>query len=254
MRRSTRNRLFILVLLVIVTGSAALAQSKTLALPKVSIELGKTTKPEDVSVTLQILFFMTILSLAPAILILTTAFTRIIVVFSFLKQAMGTQQVPPPQVLIGLAMFMTFFVMAPTWGRMNDDALQPYLNGKMSMQQAYDRGIVPLREFMFRQTREEDLGLFVRMANMGKPASRDDVPTYALVPAFAISELRIGFQIGFILFVPFLVIDLVVSSVLMSMGMMMLPPVLISLPFKILLFILVDGWHLIVGSVLNSFR
>jgi flagellar biosynthetic protein FliP len=175
-------------------------------------------------------------------------------VFSFLKQAMGTQQVPPPQVLVGLAMFMTFFVMAPTWGRMNDEALQPYFNGKMSMQQAYDKGIVPLREFMFRQTREEDLGLFVKMANLGKPASRDDVPTYALVPAFAISELRIGFQIGFILFVPFLVIDLVVSSVLMSMGMMMLPPVLISLPFKILLFILVDGWHLIVGSVLNSFR
>jgi flagellar biosynthetic protein FliP len=223
-------------------------------MPKVSIELGKATKPEDVSVTLQILFMMTILSLAPAILILTTAFTRIIVVFSFLKQAMGTQQVPPPQVMVGLAMFMTFFVMAPTWGRINDEALQPYFNGKMTMQAAYDRGVVPLREFMFRQTREEDLGLFVKMANVEKPASRDDVPTYALIPAFAISELRIGFQIGFILFIPFLVIDLVVSSVLMSMGMMMLPPVMISLPFKILLFILVDGWHLVVGSVLNSFH
>ena len=223
-------------------------------MPKVSIELGKSTKPEDVSVTLQILFLMTVLSLAPAILILTTAFTRIIVVFSFLKQAMGTQQVPPPQVLIGLAMFMTFFVMAPTWGRMNDEALQPYLNGKMKMEQAYDKGVVPLREFMFRQTREDDLALFVKMASVNKPGTRDDVPTYALIPAFAISELRIGFQIGFILFVPFLVIDLVVSSVLMSMGMMMLPPVLISLPFKILLFILVDGWHLVVGSVLNSFR
>jgi len=176
------------------------------------------------------------------------------VVFSFLKQAMGTQQVPPPQVLIGLAMFMTFFVMAPTWGRMNDEALQPYLNGKMKMEQAYDKGVVPLREFMFRQTREDDLALFVKMASVNKPGTRDDVPTYALIPAFAISELRIGFQIGFILFVPFLVIDLVVSSVLMSMGMMMLPPVLISLPFKILLFILVDGWHLVVGSVLNSFR
>ncbi|HTS00308.1 MAG TPA: flagellar type III secretion system pore protein FliP, partial [Bacteroidota bacterium] len=159
-----------------------------------------------------------------------------------------------PQVLVGLAMFMTFFVMAPTWTRVNDEALQPYLNGKMSMQQAYDRGVVPVREFMFRQTREEDLALFVKMSGVGKPASREDVPTYALVPAFAISELRVGFQIGFILFVPFLVIDLVVSSVLMSMGMMMLPPVLISLPFKILLFILVDGWHLVVGSVLNSFH
>ena len=254
MRQSARNRFTVIVLLVVLSASAAWAQGKSLPLPKVSIELGKATKPEDVSVTLQILFLMTVLSLAPAILILTTAFTRIIVVFSFLKQAMGTQQVPPPQVLIGLAMFMTFFVMAPTWNRMNDEALQPYLNGKMTMEQAYDKGVVPLREFMFRQTREEDLALFVRMASVSKPVSRDDVPTYALVPAFAISERRIGFQIGFILFVPFLVIDLVVSSVLMSMGMMMLPPVLISLPFKILLFILVDGWHLIVGSVLNSFR
>jgi flagellar biosynthetic protein FliP len=254
LRQSARNRFTVIVLLVVLSASAAWAQGKSLPLPKVSIELGKATKPEDVSVTLQILFLMTVLSLAPAILILTTAFTRIIVVFSFLKQAMGTQQVPPPQVLIGLAMFMTFFVMAPTWNRMNDEALQPYLNGKMTMEQAYDKGVVPLREFMFRQTREEDLALFVRMASVSKPVSRDDVPTYALVPAFAISELRIGFQIGFILFVPFLVIDLVVSSVLMSMGMMMLPPVLISLPFKILLFILVDGWHLIVGSVLNSFR
>jgi flagellar biosynthetic protein FliP len=254
LRQSARNRFTVIVLLVVLSASAAWAQGKSLPLPKVSIELGKATKPEDVSVTLQILFLMTVLSLAPAILILTTAFTRIIVVFSFLKQAMGTQQVPPPQVLIGLAMFMTFFVMAPTWNRMNDEALQPYLNGKMTMEQAYDKGVVPLREFMFRQTREEDLALFVRMASVSKPVSRDDVPTYALVPAFAISELRIGFQIGFILFVPFLVIDLVVSSVLMSMGMMMLPPVLISLTFKILLFILVDGWHLIVGSVLNSFR
>ena len=254
MRPSTLSKLIILALLLVLVGSEASAQAKMLPLPKVSIELGKATKPEDVSVTLQILFMMTILSLAPAILILTTAFTRIIVVFSFLKQAMGTQQIPPPQVMVGLAMFMTFFVMAPTWGRINDEALQPYFNGTMTMQAAYDKGVIPLREFMFRQTREEDLGLFVKMANVEKPTSRDDVPTYALVPAFAISELRIGFQIGFILFIPFLVIDLVVSSVLMSMGMMMLPPVMISLPFKILLFILVDGWHLVVGSVLNSFQ
>ena len=241
-------------LLLALCASGAAAQGKGLPEPKISIGVGTSTKPEDVSVTLQILFLMTVLSLAPAILILTTAFTRIIVVFSFLKQAMGTQQVPPPQVLVGLAMFMTFFVMAPTWTRVNDEALQPYLNGKMTMQAAYDRGVVPVREFMFRQTREEDLALFVKMAGVAKPSTREDVPTYALVPAFAISELRIGFQIGFILFVPFLVIDLVVSSVLMSMGMMMLPPVLISLPFKILLFILVDGWHLVVGSVLNSFH
>ena len=240
-------------LLLALCAAGAFAQGKGLPVPKISIGVGTSTKPEDVSVTLQILFLMTVLSLAPAILILTTAFTRIIVVFSFLKQAMGTQQVPPPQVLVGLAMFMTFFVMAPTWSRVNDEALQPYLNGKMSMQQAYDKGVVPVREFMFRQTREEDLALFVKMSGVGKPSTRDDVPTYALVPAFAISELRVGFQIGFILFVPFLVIDLVVSSVLMSMGMMMLPPVLISLPFKLIFFVLVDGWYLVAGSLVQSF-
>ncbi len=248
-----RRVLFILVLLLVI-GGIAVAQEKTMPFPKLSVEVGKASKPEDVSITLQILFLMTILSLAPAILILTTAFTRIIIVFHFLKQAMGTQQIPPPQVLIGLALFLTFFVMAPTWNRVNDEALQPYLQNKMTMQQAYDKGVVPLREFMFRQTREEDLALFVKLSNVDKPRNRDDVPTYALIPAYAISELRIGFQIGFILFIPFLIIDMVISSVLMSMGMMMLPPVLISLPFKVLLFILVDGWNLIVGSVINSFQ
>jgi flagellar biosynthetic protein FliP len=232
----------------------AAAQEKALPLPKVSLEIGKATKPEDVATTLQILFLMTILSLAPAILILTTAFTRIIIVFHFLKQAIGTQQVPPPQVLVGLALFLTFFVMAPTWSKMNEAGLQPYLANKITFQQAYDRGVVPLREFMFRQTREEDLALFVNMAKIDKPQTRDDVPTYVVIPAFAISELRIGFQIGFVLFIPFLVIDMVVSSVLMSMGMMMLPPMLVSLPFKVLLFIMVDGWHLIVGSIVNSFH
>jgi flagellar biosynthetic protein FliP len=175
-------------------------------------------------------------------------------VFHFLKQAMGTAQMPPTQVLIGLALFLTFFIMAPVWKDVNDKALQPYLNNKMSFQEAYDEGVKPLRNFMFRQTREEDLAIFVRMANVDKPNSRDDVPTYALVPAYAISELRIGFQIGFVLFIPFLVIDMVVASVLLSMGMMMLPPAMVSLPFKILLFILVDGWHLIISSLMQSFH
>jgi flagellar biosynthetic protein FliP len=240
-------------MLMLVSVNAA-AQGKSLPLPKVSVEFGKATKPEDVATTLQILFLMTILSLAPAIFILTTAFTRIIIVFHFLKQAMGTQQVPPSQILVGLALFLTFFVMAPTWGRMNSEALQPYLDGKMKFQEAYDRGVIPLREFMFRQTRDEDIALFVSMAKLGKPDKRDDVPTYALVPAFAISEMRIGFQIGFVLFIPFLIIDMVVSSILMSMGMMMLPPMLVSLPFKILLFVMVDGWNLIVGSIVQSFK
>ena len=246
--------ILLLMLLLVAAVSSVAAQDKVLPLPKVSVEVGKATKPEEVATTLQILFIMTILSLAPAILILTTAFTRIIVVFHFLKQAMGTQQVPPAQILVGLAMFLTFFVMAPTWNKVNQDALQPYLSNKITFQEAYDKGVGPLREFMFRQTREEDLALFVSMAKIDKPKNHDDVPTYVVIPAFAISELRIGFQIGFILFIPFLIIDMVVSSILMSMGMMMLPPMLVSLPFKILLFIMVDGWRLIVGSVVNSFQ
>jgi flagellar biosynthetic protein FliP len=249
-----KRRFVILLVLLLAAGVVAEAQQKVLPFPKLSVEVGKATKPEDVSITLQILFLMTILSLAPAMLILTTAFTRIIVVLHFLRQALGTQQVPPPQVLVGLALFLTFFVMAPTWSRVNTEALQPYLENTMTLQQAYDKGVVPIREFMFKQTREEDLALFVKMANVDKPQSRNDVPIHALIPAYAISELRIGFQIGFILFIPFLIIDMVISSVLMSMGMMMLPPVLISMPFKILLFVLVDGWRLIVSSLMNSFH
>jgi flagellar biosynthetic protein FliP len=248
------KKLIPVLFLLVLVGGSALAQDKGLPVPKLSVEVGRATKPEDVSVTLQILFLMTILSLAPAILILSTAFTRIIVVFHFLKQAMGTAQMPPAQVLVGLALFLTFFVMAPVWKQVNDQALQPYLDNKIAFQEAYDRAVKPVREFMFRQTREEDLALFVRLASVDKPNNRDDVPTYALIPAFAISELRIGFQIGFVLFIPFLIIDMVVSSVLLSMGMMMLPPIMISLPFKILLFILVDGWHLIVGSLIASFQ
>jgi flagellar biosynthesis protein FliP len=251
--RMNRRRILILLFLVFVVASAV-AQEKILPLPKLSVEVGKATKPEDVSVTLQILFLMTILSLAPAILILTTAFTRIVVVLHFLRQALGTQQVPPPQVVVGLSLFLTFFVMSPTWTRVNNDALQPYLDSKITLAQAYEKGVVPVREFMLKQTREEDLALFVKMTNGEKPATRADVPLQALVPAFAISELRVGFQIGFVLFIPFLVIDMVISSILLSMGMMMLPPVLVSLPFKVLLFVLVDGWHLVVSSLLDSFR
>ena len=248
------KRVVVVILLCVLVAGAVYSQDRALPMPKLSIEVGKATKPDDVAVTLQILFLMTILSLAPAILILTTAFTRIVVVLHFLRQAMGTQAIPPSQVLIGLAMFLTFFVMAPTWNRVNQDAIQPYMKNTITLQQAYDRAVVPVREFMLRQTREEDLALFVKLANVEKPATRDDVPIHALVPAFAISELRIGFQIGFLLFIPFLVIDMVISSILLSMGMMMLPPVLISLPFKILLFILVDGWHLVIRSLLESFR
>jgi flagellar biosynthesis protein FliP len=248
------KRIVLMALVVCLCAAQMRAQQKSLPIPKISLEVGKATKPEDVSVTLQILFLMTILSLAPALLILTTAFTRIIIVLHFLKQAMGTPQMPPPQILVGLAMFLTFFVMAPVWNKMNDEALQPYLKSKMSMNEAYDKGVVPLREFMVRQTREDDLALFVKLANLEKPKNIGEVPTHVLIPAFAISELRIGFQIGLVLFVPFLIIDMVVASILMSMGMMMLPPAMISLPFKILLFVLVDGWHLVIGSLVASFR
>jgi flagellar biosynthesis protein FliP len=166
---------------------------------------------------------------------------------------MGTPQMPPAQVVVGLALFLTFFVMAPTWKEVNNVALQPYLNDEIAFQDAIDSGVEPLREFMFRHVREEDLALFVSMDSQVKPDNRDDISTFALVSAFALSELRIGFQIGFILFIPFLIIDMVIASVLMSMGMMMMPPIIISLPFKILLFIMVDGWHLIVGSLITSF-
>jgi len=204
-------------------------------------------------ITLQLIFLMTILALAPAILILLTSFTRIVIVLHFIRQALGTQQIPPNQVLIGLALFMTFFIMAPTWEKVHDEALRPYLDGAITQKEAYERAMQPIRTFLFKHTREKDLALFVHLSQNQKPFSEADVSTLALIPAFAISELRIAFQIGFILYVPFLIIDMIVASVLMSMGMLMLPPMMISLPFKILLFILVDGWYLLVSSLVNSF-
>ncbi len=221
--------------------------------PKLSLSVGSGKNPNDLAVTVEILLLLTILSLAPAILILTTAFTRIIVVLHFLRQALGLQQMPPNQLLIGLALFLTFFIMQPVFTDVNQNALQPYLKKKISYQEALKRGQEPLRKFMLRQTRRKDLALFMSLDKGPKPRNEMDVPTFKIIPAFVISELRMAFQIGFLIYIPFLVIDLVVASVLMSMGMLMLPPVMISLPFKILLFVLVDGWYLIVGSVVKSF-
>lgn len=229
------------------------AQAKTIPFPKIGIDVGTANNPQDVSVTIQMLVLLTVLSLAPSILIMTTSYLRLIVVFHFLKTALGTQQMPPGQMLAGVALFITFFVMAPTWTKVNTEALKPYMEGKMSMEAAYDKGIEPIRQFMFRNVRDADLELFLGLSNMQRPRNRQELPTYVLVPAFAISELRAGFIIGFFLFIPFLMVDMIVSSVLMSMGMMMLPPMLVSLPFKILLFILVDGWNLVIGSVVRSF-
>lgn len=209
---------------------------------------------EALSNPLQIVLLLTALSVVPAVLILMTSFTRIIVVLSFVRNALGTQQLPPNQLLIGLALILTFFVMAPTWNQINTEALQPYLTKEISQTEALHKAEEPLRTFMFKQTRQKDLELFVGLARMERPQTYGDIPTYVLIPAFVISELKTAFQMGFAVFIPFLVIDMIVSSTLMSMGMMMLPPMMISLPFKILLFVLVDGWHLVVQSLVTSFK
>jgi len=251
------NKKIILVLLfsfVFYAGYTSAQTNPTISLPKIGIDIGTSDKPEDISVTLQLLLLMTVLSLAPSIMIMTTCYLRIIIVFHFLKSAMGTQSMPPGQLLAGIALFITFFVMAPTWKQVNDDALKPLMDGKITIDEAYDKGIEPIRAFMFRNVRDEDLELFIGLASIERPATRDELPSYIVVPAFAISELRAGFIIGFFLFIPFLMVDMIISSILMSMGMMMLPPMLISLPFKILLFILVDGWNLIIGSVVRSIQ
>ncbi|MGE5404771.1 MAG: flagellar type III secretion system pore protein FliP [Candidatus Saccharibacteria bacterium] len=224
-------------------------------IPDINISVdGNAPGPQAGSQALQIIALLTVLTLAPAIVILMTSFTRIIVVLSFLRSALATQQMPPNQVLIGLAMFLTFFVMAPTWKQVNDQALQPYLKGQITQEVAIEKGMAPMRMFMFKQTREKDLALFVELSKSPRPKTYKDISNTVLIPAFVISELNTAFQIGFIIFVPFLIIDMVVSSALMSMGMMMLPPMMISLPFKILLFVLVDGWNLLIQRLVLSFR
>lgn len=242
----------VLVSFLLVLGGVARAQP--VPVPRLNIGVEEADSPREVATTLQILFVLTVLSLAPAILMLMTSFTRIVVVLSFLRSALATQQMPPNQLLIGLALFLTFFVMAPVWGQVNQKALQPYLAGSITQEEALERGAAPLREFMLKQTREKDLELFVNLARMESLAEPSAVPTYVLIPAFAISELKTAFQMGFIIFIPFMVIDMVVASTLMSMGMLMLPPMMISLPFKILLFVMVDGWNLVVRSLVLSFR
>lgn len=221
-------------------------------IPKVSVQVGEATEPGDLSTTLQIIILMTVLALAPSILIMVTSFIRFAVVLSFLRHAMGIHQMPPNQLLVALALILTFFVMSPVFNTAYTEGIQPYLDGEMDKDAAYDKAVEPFRAFMLAQTREKDLALFVDIADLDKPENAQDVPLHALVPGFVISELRTAFQIAFVLFVPFLVIDMVVASVLMSMGMLMLPPVIVSLPFKILLFVLVDGWYLLIKSLVES--
>lgn len=223
-------------------------------IPTLSISLGDSENPEDWFTGLKILGLMTILTLAPSILVMMTSFTRIVVVFAFLRQALGTQQSPPTQILIGLALFMTMFIMMPVWNKIDAEAVQPYLAEDINQSVAFDRALAPIRSFMLKQTREDDLLLFLNAAHIEKPQTANDTPMHVLIPSFVISELRTAFEIGFLIYIPFVVLDLVVASVLMSMGMMMLPPVMISLPLKIILFVLVDGWHLITGALLQSFH
>lgn len=253
MSRFTKTVLLPLAALGFITFAGAQAFAQGVSIPTVNLGFKTAENPNEVVNTIKILLILTVLTLAPAILIMMTGFTRIIVVLSFLRQALGTAQMPPNQLLVGLALFLTFFIMRPAFEEINANALRPYLAGTMSQERALDAALSPLRKFMFNQTREADLALFVKLAKIEKPKTLAEVPTAVLVPAFVISELKTAFQIGFIIYLPFLVIDMVISSVLMAMGMMMLPPVVISLPFKIMLFVLVDGWTLLIGSMVKSF-
>jgi flagellar biosynthetic protein FliP len=249
-----RHKIFLLSLLLVAALLAACAGDSAVTAPGVSVSVESNGQPAQVSTGVQLLVLLTVLSLAPAILILATAFTRIVIVLSLVRSAIGTQQIPPNQVIVGLSMVLTFYVMAPVWEQVNKEAIQPFTNGQLNQTEAFDIGIKPVREFMLKQTRPKDLALFIQLSKMNQPGSLDDIPTSALLPAFVISELKTAFQMGFVIYIPFLVIDMVVSSALLSMGMMMLPPSLVSLPFKILLFVMADGWYLIVKSLVTSFH
>ena len=238
---------------VLLTPPCSAAAEPDTSAPFITIGMDEVKDPGKMTVVLQIFLLMTILSLAPAILIMLTSFTRIVIVLSLLRRALGTMQMPPNQVMIGLALFLTFFIMTPVWQSINQNALQPYLDDKIGQKQALQNAAEPLRKFMFKQTREKDLALFVEIAKMEQPKNADDIPLSVLIPSFIISEVKTAFQIGLLLYVPFLIIDMVVASVLLSMGMMMLPPIMISLPFKLMLFVLSDGWNLLVGSLVRSF-
>jgi len=251
MRKSPVWFLFVVALILCLEPSVASGQP--FSLPSVSLSIGGPDHSKA-STTVQLIILLTILTVAPAILLMMTSFTRIVVVLSLLRHALSTQTLPPNQIIIGLALFLTFFVMAPTWQKINTQALQPYYEDRISGEEALELASKPIKDFMLRQTREKDLALFVKISGEKRPQKPEDVSLKTLIPAFVISELKTAFQIGFIIYLPFFVIDMVVSSVLLSMGMMMLPPIMISLPFKLLLFVLVDGWYLVVGSLVQSFK
>ena len=254
MKRRDKYWLLILGGLVVLGVTSGVCEAASpQAAPFFSIGVDQAESPEGVSVVLQIFLLMTVLSLAPSLLIMLTSFTRIVMVLSLLRQAMGTQSMPPGQVVTGLSLFLTLFIMSPVLSSINQDALQPFFEKTISQEQALENATKPIRDFMLRQTKEKDLALFVNIAKIKRPKNSDDIPTSIIIPAFIISEVKTAFQIGLMLYVPFLVVDMVVASVLLSMGMMMLPPIMVSLPFKLMLFILADGWYLLVGSLVRSF-
>lgn len=246
--------LLLTVLLLTIGQDSVFAALDTTSLPGIHFDTGASEDIEGTALSIKLILLLTILSVAPSILLLMTSFTRIAIVLSFVRTALGTQQMPPTQVIMGLSMILTFFVMGPTFQEVNNQALQPFLEGTLSQEEAIDEAVSPMKEFMAKQTRESDLQLFLEYRNTKNIESIEDIPLTALVPAFAISELKTAFQMGFLIFIPFIIIDMIVASVLMAMGMMMVPPSLISLPFKILLFILVDGWNLVVQSLFVSFQ
>ena len=248
-----KTSILVLLILMLFAGQKALAAPTSFPVPDINLDFGSMEEPEQFVNSIGILILLTIVTLAPTILTLLTSFTRIIVVFSLLRSALATQQTPPNQVMIGLALFLTLFIMSPIIGQIMETAVDPYMEGGITQAEAIENGSQPIKEFMLRQTREKDLALFVNISEQDMPDNRMDVSMTTLIPAFVISELKTAFTIGFLLYIPFIVIDMVVSGILMSMGMFMLPPATISLPFKLLLFILVDGWHLIVKSLVEGF-
>ncbi|NLX77367.1 MAG: flagellar type III secretion system pore protein FliP [Clostridiaceae bacterium] len=246
----------ILVILLLTVASGIIAYAQTgITISDEGITINTSDDPEDVTNSIKLLLYLTVLSILPSIIIMMTSFTRIIVILSFLRNAMGTQQMPPNQVLIGLALFLTFFIMSPVLTDLNEQALKPFSENEITLEEAIDNASDIMKDFMLNKAkvREKDLALFANIAGVEQPDDINDLPMKVVIPAFMISELTIAFKVGFMLYIPFLIIDMVVASTLMSMGMMMLPPVMISLPFKILLFLLVDGWNLVVGTIIQSF-
>ncbi len=251
--RKIARLLFLVLVILLAVGLFSEVQAAQSGIPSLKISLDGADEPAEVAGVIKLVFLMTIITLAPSILLMLTSFTRIIIVIHFLRQAMGVQQSPPNQVVVGLSLFLTFFIMAPVWEPINENALQPYMNNELSQEEALAEAAGPLRSFMLKNTRESDLKVFLSVSKVEAPENPETLPMRVVIPSFIISELKTAFQIGFMVYLPFLVLDMMIASILMSMGMMMLPPVLISLPFKLMLFVMVDGWALLVGSLTNSF-